>query len=203
MFICCRACDHVATPNSLASLIRGSAGDFLLQVLVNPLVPQPSKQSAEERYQQLHTSCSSTIAAWVTRAAASDSFVQLQPAMTAIETAMEASVAAGQHLRNDTSNGGKLMEETVLQVCCSTLWCGYLLTLKSSSLHSSQHLLLLASEHGCWFTKICFSVIGCIVTSYCKDQHTYSTCSSAMHACIQQPISGACCFFVPENISSC
>lgn len=117
----------------VAEVIKAYAG-VLLQVLVNPHVPQVNKHQAEQRYQQLYNSCSSTIEAWVSATCQQQTFQLLQPAMQGIADAMESSVAAGNHMPSaDTSNSGKLMEATALQVglshirqpACmgSTLWC--------------------------------------------------------------------------------
>lgn len=93
-----------------------------MQVLVNPRVPLLNKQAAQERYQQLYTSCNITVTAWVTETCATDKFQLLKPAMQGIAEAMESSVAAGnQQTVTDTSNSGRLMEETALQVVTAIL----------------------------------------------------------------------------------
>mgnify|MGYP001810485730 CR=1 FL=1 len=50
----------------------------LPQVLANPLVPQPNKDAAQQRYDKLHAACLDTISRWAAATTAS-----LQPTATA------------------------------------------------------------------------------------------------------------------------
>jgi hypothetical protein len=108
---------------------------LLLQVLANPLVPQPNKDAAQLRYNTLRTTCTDTITRWAAATTASTAFQQLQPAMSHIQPAMTASLAAGSwQCVASSASSGKLMEQAAVAVLQQSLPAGW-------SLLPSLHLL--------------------------------------------------------------
>jgi hypothetical protein len=108
---------------------------LLLQVLANPLVPQPNKDSAQQRYNTLRATCLDTITRWAAATAASPAFVHLQPAMSLVQPAMEVSLAAGSwQCASSSASSGKLMEQAAVAVLQQSLPAGW-------SLLPSLHLL--------------------------------------------------------------
>jgi uncharacterized membrane protein YgcG len=108
---------------------------LLPQVLANPLVPQPNKDSAQERYDNLRATCLDTITRWAAATAATPAFSHLQTAMSLIQPAMEASLAAGSwQCAPSSQSSGKLMEAAAVAVLQQSLPSGW-------SLLPSLHLL--------------------------------------------------------------
>jgi hypothetical protein len=108
---------------------------LLRQVLANPLVPQPNKDSAQQRYDTLRATCIDTIARWAAATAATPAFGHLQPAMSLVQPAMEVSLAAGSwQCAASSQSSGKLMEQAAAAVLQQSLPAGW-------SLLPSLHLL--------------------------------------------------------------
>lgn len=93
-----------------------------MQVLANPLIPQPNKQMAQEQHAALWASCHSAISAWVEAACSSAAFQTLQPAMAGLAASIDASVLLDETLQtNKGVEAGKLMEAAAVQVGGSAL----------------------------------------------------------------------------------
>lgn len=90
----------------------------------NPKIPAENKAFAQQRHQQLWTTCKHNIRAWAAEAVASPNFSLLLPAMVQLAPAVDQSVRMGADSGPDspsssnstTGTSGKLMEEAAVRV---------------------------------------------------------------------------------------